>query len=444
MHRFSVERYWARLGLGRGWVLVVGAWLAIAATGRGEAIQWAPEKPTLDRWFYPFNFETGVRKSAPTYGSFDSRFDMRDAQFLLGWDTATAIPTNAGPAQYLIQSARITLTSVRPTPSSPAFIYDPTLDHYLSYLTNQPGYRPDEDRGRPVELYGVGYRGGFTAETFLEDSPYGAIRPITGTNVSIQTRNAYAATYDTNGVLIDVANNIGHLQPHWPEPAFPVRPWAIGTTTVVPPGDEVPDDSKFEFALDLKDPLVLGYLQSALHEGRLRIMVSSLSPASQSTSGGTGAGGAGAYPSWATKENPLYDAPKLELSVTVVAETDTDADLLPDDWERFWFGGLTETGTGDADADGASNRHEYDSGTSPTDGDSVFRLSGMGRDETGRIILEFPVAASRRYIVEQSPDLVSWTPMDGSLTFPEVGRARWIAETASGAGGTLFLRLRAD
>ncbi|MBL9139726.1 MAG: hypothetical protein JNK85_27905 [Verrucomicrobiales bacterium] len=432
----------ARWNLQRG--LVFAFLLGIGVLARGETFAWSPEKPTLDRWFYPFNFEPGVRRVAPTYGSFDYRFDMRDAQFLLGWDTGTAIPTNAGPSKYLIQSARILLTSILPPLPNRAFVYDPTPDHYLSYLTNQPGYRPDDDPGRPVELFGVGYRGGFDAETFLEGSPYGAIGPITSTNVSIRTRNAYAAAYDTNGVLVDVANNIGHLQTNWNEAAFPVHPWAIGTTTAVPPGGEVPNDAKIEFAVDLTDPQVLGYLQSGLHEGRLRLMVSSLSPANQSTAGGTGAGGGGAYPWWSTKENLLYDPPRLELSVTVVTESDTDGDQLPDDWERFWFGNLTETGPGDPDADGASNEQEFEAGTSPKDSRSVFRLSSSGRDPDGKLVLEFPFAASRRYVVEQSADLTTWSVLAGRLTFPDVGLCRWMAESASSLTGAFFVRVRAN
>jgi hypothetical protein len=426
--------------------VLVGASAILAGAGwvGAETVQWSPEKPTLDRWFYPFNFEPGVRKVAPTYGSFDPRFDMRDAQFLLGWDTASVVPTNAGPTKYLIQSARITLTSILPPLPNRAFVYDPTPDHYLSYLTNQPGYRPDVDPGRPVELFGVGFREDFTAATFLEGSAYGAIGSISSDSVSIQTRNAYAAGFDTNGLLVDVANNIGHLKTNWLETAFPARPWAVGTTTSVAPGGEVPDGAKIEFALDLSDPLVLTYLQSGLDEGRLRLMVSSLSPAGQSTPGGTGAGGGGAYPWWSTKENLLYDGPKLELNVTVVTETNADGDGLPDDWEQFWFGNSAESGAGDPDGDGASNRDEFLAGTSPRDSHSVFRVSMPARDDRGRLMLQFPVAASRRYRVEQSTDLATWTAVDGHLTYAEVGWALWTAQEAEGTGDTRYFRVRGE
>ena len=74
----------------------------------------------------------------------------------------------------------------------------------------------------------------------------------------------------------------------------------------------VPADSKFVFDVNLNDPLIAGYLRAALDTGRIRLMVSSLSPATQVTPGGTANGGSGAYPQWATKENLLYDGPALE------------------------------------------------------------------------------------------------------------------------------------
>ena len=114
------------------------------ATAGGE-FHLAPDEPTLDRWMYPFNFEPGVRKIAPTYGSFDSRFDTRDAQFLLGWDTAGVLATNGGAPNYLIRRLRVTVTSAAPGAGSGVkpFIYDPTHDAFATYMTNQPGFIPD-------------------------------------------------------------------------------------------------------------------------------------------------------------------------------------------------------------------------------------------------------------------------------------------------------------
>ena len=48
------------------------------------------------------------------------------------------------------------------------------------------------------------------------------------------------------------------------------------------------------------------------------------------------------------------------------SRVDTDADGLPDLWERNYFGNLIQNGVGDWDADGLGNLEEYWNGTSPT------------------------------------------------------------------------------
>jgi autotransporter-associated beta strand protein len=44
---------------------------------------------------------------------------------------------------------------------------------------------------------------------------------------------------------------------------------------------------------------------------------------------------------------------------------DSDGDGLPDDWEMFHFGNLTQTATGDADGDGVNNLAEYNADSNP-------------------------------------------------------------------------------
>ena len=53
------------------------------------------------------------------------------------------------------------------------FVYDPTTDPWQCFVaTTDPNYIPDVDLGQPVELFGVGYRNGWSVSTFLENSPY--------------------------------------------------------------------------------------------------------------------------------------------------------------------------------------------------------------------------------------------------------------------------------
>ncbi len=404
---------------GRAVACPFGWWLLIACLRVGaDDLVVHRDTPTLDRWMYPFGFELGGEALAPTFGSFDPRFDTRDGQFLFGWDLAADVPTDRTAARYLVKRLRVTVTCG----SDLTFNYDPTPDDYRTYLTNSPVYVKDGDLGRPVDLVGVAFRSGYTAATFLENSPYGAIGSITSSNISIGTRNAYAAVYDRTGILIDLSNNVGQTNTAFTAPPFEFTPWASGLTSTVNPGELVPVDTAFTFDVNLQDPLVAGYVQSALREGRLRFIITSLHPSAQS-----GFGGGGSYPRWYTKENLLGNPAQLDLTVTVVGDTDTDHDGLPDDWERFYFGNLDATAEGDPDGDGVSNLAEYKAGTDPTRRESVLAVTAYHRVD-GAAVLRFPVAPSQRITVERSEDLQTWSPANGLLTYPEPGVAEWIEQ----------------
>jgi hypothetical protein len=66
------------------------------------------------------------------------------------------------------------------------------------------------------------------------------------------------------------------------------------------------------------------------------------------------------------------------------ASEDSDEDLLPDDWEMYFFGVLEQGASGDADGDGVSNIQEYLRGTNPTTAvvwyvDRSVNISGDGK-----------------------------------------------------------------
>lgn len=409
--------------------------LVVAFARSAVALDFSTTLPTTqDKWMYPFEFGTGgTRPVAPTFASFDPRFDTRDAEFLLGWDTTNAIPAGAPPSRY-----RLTRATVRVAVAADlTFLYDPTYDAIRTYFpTNDPNRLPDADTGRPVEMYGVGFRGGFTSATYLENSSFGPVGAFTSNTISIGTRNAFAALHDTNGVLVDIANHVGQLNVNWTNAPFDVKPWAIGVTTNAQPGQFVPIDSVFAFDLDLADPLVAGHLARSLSEGRLRLMLSSLSPAQQITPGGTGLGGLGSYPQWATRENLLTDGPVIELVGSVVGDADSDSDGLPDDWERAVFGDLASDGSGDADGDGSSNRSEFVAGTDPKSATSVLKLALTGTPT--QPVLRFPIAANRAYRVERATDLGTWSEAVGRITYPETGVAAWIGEATEANGGGFY------
>lgn len=412
----AVGRWTRRVGFS-------GLLMAMARLCAGEFVL-APDTPTMDRWVYPFGDFSGDRPVAPTFASFDPRFDTRDGQLLVGWDTAGSLASGAGAANYLLRRVRLTLTVQRDL----GFEYDPTYDSYLTYVTNLPGSVPDADPGRPVELYGAAFRNGFTAATFLKTSSYGAVNPISSGSISIATRNSFAAMHGPDGSLIDIANHVGQMNAAWTNAPFEVRPWAVGQTTNAAPGERVPSDSHFTFDVDLNDPLVAGYLQSALNDGRLRLFLSSLSPANQITPGGTGGGGLGAYPEWATRENLLYDPPALLVEGTVVSGEDTDKDGLPDDWERFHWRNLDAIADVDEDLDGASNRDEWIAGTDPKQAASVLRIVASDFDPDGNARLRFTIAPSRSYRIELGTTLGEWNPAHGVVTYPKPGVAEFREE----------------
>lgn len=256
-------------------------------------------RPTLDRWMYPFNQEPGTRAEAMTFGALGipDFFDDRDAQFIIGFDTIPTVPAGLGLAAYQIQSARLTVTISTDETS----LYDPTFDSFETYLDEQNGlYEPDGDEGRPIEVYGLGFRNGFGRFSFQESTVFSFGDPtLEG------VRNAYALGYLPNGDPVDISNNV--------RDQFEVTPFAIGQIDGLAPGSPVPSESDVTFDLDLTNPDVVRYLQSSLNDGRLLLTVSSLHDASQ--------GGQVTYPRYYTKENGLseffdYEA-RLDLEVII-------------------------------------------------------------------------------------------------------------------------------
>lgn len=119
---------------------------------------------------------------------------------------------------------------------------------------------------RPVELFAVGYRHGFNLTSFDQCSPFGSGAP--------GERNAYAASWSTNGTWVDVSNNVGKTNPAFAP--FEAVPFVVAQTADAPPGEWVPTGAKLTFELNLADPFVLSYVQAGLNAGRLRFIVSSL------------------------------------------------------------------------------------------------------------------------------------------------------------------------
>jgi hypothetical protein len=180
-----------------------------------------------------------------------------------------------------------------------AWIYDGSFDSFETYLTSEdPRRRPDSDSGRPVELFGAGFRHGFTAATFPENGPF-QVGEIVLTN-----RSTFAAGFDTNGVLIDVSNNVGKLDVD----AFEVKPFAIGTNASLVAGGTAPFGARLYFELEVSDPHIAEYLQQSLNDGIVRLVASSLEEGSFM--------GTATFAQFFTRDNVLADpedVPTLDL-----------------------------------------------------------------------------------------------------------------------------------
>lgn len=170
------------------------------------------------------------------------------------------------------------------------FQYDPT---FICPALRAPAHRPphpaDADAGKPVEVFGVGYRNGWTAQTFGETTSFGGV-PLFPRRSCPAT--ASTPIFDSNGVATDVSRQV--RQP------FDVTPMATGTIASVTPGDWVPVGSEVVFNLNVCQPTTQAYLRKNLADGQVRLMVSSLFPAQ-----GGPDGGSGAYSAYYTRESPL-------------------------------------------------------------------------------------------------------------------------------------------
>jgi len=265
---------------------------------------------------YPFNSQRGFRDTGiqtfsalgqevfPGFGT----FDQRDGQFLVGFDTDVDIPTGRGACGYVVEQATLTVAVQRDL----SFQFDPTFDDWTTYINGAA----DAD-GRPIEMYGAAFR-----DLNPQGQPWSELNyfegtavtpgPAFGPSINSDVRFTYPTDY-VGGVFRDVSNNV--------RDGFNPKPFAIGTTTGVSVGQFVPVDSMFTFNLNVADPDVQSFLGRQLDLGRIRLMITSLQPASS-----TGGPGTGEFASFYSKEVVFADGFWSAFSITVRLIPDADAD----------------------------------------------------------------------------------------------------------------------
>lgn len=349
------------IGLSTITLLVIGASVA------GNVASWTT--PDLDSRTYPF---VGQRSDAsePVFGEYNvpdfiGSFDNRDSQIQLGFDTAAkGIPTGHPLSDYNITSVTLTVTAATPVGTMP---YDPTYDDVSTYpLANGPTPAPDDDPGRPVTLFGLGFRNGYTGLEFGPTPTPGP--PLFGqsgegygpSSFGQGIRHAYALDFDDNGNARDASDNLD--EPDLGAFAFNVHPFAIGTTSLNP-GDPVTDGTVFTFDVDVSDPAILNYIREGLAAGQLGFAIATLHPATGGPDGGAG----GAYPFFYLTENGS-NTPTLQIDYTIgpppcVGDLDGDGKTNVFDFGIFAINFGTTTGAthdqGDLDGNGAVNVFDF-------------------------------------------------------------------------------------
>jgi hypothetical protein len=282
--------------------------------------------PTVDRWVYPFGDASGARAFASTFTTLWNNttgvnFDDRDGEFLLIFATSPAVPAGFPASRYTLTTLDLTCALSVAAPSE-APIYDPTVDALSSYfnpgnaaaqppIPADPAFTPDADAGRPIELFAAAFRSTFTASTFPENAPFGVAPGSQG------VRAAYPIDFGPAGLgpARDVSNHVTGWTPDGP-PFTPFQAQSLAvaqargaTGEPFTPGDALPDRARLLFSAAPASGAADAYLRSALSQGHVALIVSSLHPAPSF--------GAGAvtYPVLITKENPLGPAPTLRLTV---------------------------------------------------------------------------------------------------------------------------------
>jgi hypothetical protein len=305
---------------------------------------------SLDTWFYTNAASPGDRSLGPTFlggvvvnGSQQFAPLTHDDPSRLGaplfaFNTSPHIEAGHSAERYQINAVTFTATFTYDfDPKKLQYTHDPiTHQQILSEYVNGP-----VTRRRPMELYGVGFRAGYTGFEFaappavpelLDEVTHPYSAPDGGYIAYPIVREAASGGGFANvDVMNSVTGGFSATAPGNTTAAFTPTPWSIGRAYLpqVNPNDplveyaegaDLPDFTTFTFNVDLNATGVRSYIQDALSKGELGFFVSSLH-----STGTMGTGGG--YPRWLTKESAgfPYNADPHELPRLMV-----DYSILPE------------------------------------------------------------------------------------------------------------------
>lgn len=341
-----------------------------------ETARW--DAADIDAWVYGKSESSHLRELGPTYiGGLTLDESMQqflphshDAPSRLGmslfaFDTSAQFSPGPSASQYHVTSVTLSVVYRSSTPSSQLLKFDdqPALNsEILQQVINNT-----VERQRPMEIYGVGFVDGFTGFDFTGNNPNGfstSVEPYNGEGYVV-----YPVVGDPNtpGAYRDVSNSMtgGYSATEGSEvtPAFDAMPWAIGAVAGLSPGDDIPNNSTFNFTLDLEATGVRDYVKQGLVDGALGFMLSSKHFSIQ-----PGTTGAKPYPQWylsdAAGPDAIYHGTPPSLTIEyellepgIAGDFDGDEDVDGADfleWQRRLGAAVDPLNAGDL-ADWRSN-----------------------------------------------------------------------------------------
>lgn len=367
-------------------IAIAAATLTAVPAARAATATW--DSSDLDAWVYTFG--SGTRSAMPTFtGGIEldqngqyvpktvsdvARFGMALVAFNTEGKIGALPPT---PRHIKVNSVTVTVKMNQNSSANPVL--------YSTTPVTHQGIRSELiaeqlSPARPMELYGVGFREGYTGFGF---GPNDSAPPLLEEN----TPNRPATGYRTYPMAVsdthccgfdDVTNSLtggySATAPGNTTAPFDPEPFAIGTAAGLAAGDPIPNGTTFSFDVDLTSNAARQYVQRSFFGGGLGFMLSSWH-----FTGVEGAGGG--YPDWLSKETAT--PPTLRVDYEIVTPLDGDFD-------------------GDRDVDGADfTLWQCTLGTSVT--------PGLGADANGSGVID-------------GGDLAAWTANFGhTAAAPAIG-----------------------
>lgn len=287
----------------------------------------------LDLWFYTNAISAGGRVISPTFlgpavvNETTMQFDPLPASeparlgtMLVAFDTSLFIEAGLAANRYQINSVTVQATWSYEGSSSTLYYQNTPITQGEVLAEYASGNVTSQ---RPMELYGVGFRNGYTGYEFDGATSGPPLMDEITHPYTSGSYNAYPLVGDGSlpGQYVDVTNSVtggfSATAPGNTTTPFTPTPWAIGTTGLAN-GAAIPDNTTFTFPIDLNGTGVRSYIQQSLADGGLGFFISTLHATSEFGVGG-------GYPRWYTKEAtgfpynvPAGWLPQLVIDYTIL------------------------------------------------------------------------------------------------------------------------------